>query len=76
MKFFREVITLTKFLHCVEMKNFDKRNNWYVVFGIIPSVETSRSHPSDKSKDQECAACLWDVNKAAVGYASLEGDLD
>ena len=53
MKFFREVITLTKFVHCVEMKNFDQKNNWYVAFGVIPSVEISRSHPSDKNKDQE-----------------------
>ena len=52
------------------------RKNWYVAFGIIPSVEISRSHPSDKNKDQEFGACLWDVKKAAAGCASLEGDLD
>ena len=57
------------------MKNFEWKN-WYVAFGIIPSVEISRRHLSDKNKDQEFGACLWDVKKAAAGCASLEGDLD
>ena len=53
MKFLRKVVTLMKFVHCVKMKNSDQRNNWYVAFGIIASVEISRWHPSGMNKDKE-----------------------